>query len=243
MRGDTGFPVRLKFSEIGKVRFISHRDVARAFERAFRIAELPMAFTLGFSPRPKVSFGLALSVAHESDAEYLDLELTEPVDPESLVGPLTDALPEGISVIGATALADRAPALQESVSLLVWDIEVTNRAGEMPDTLAVARLAAAVMATTTLPTARTRKGRETTEDIRPVLRMIEVRGQGECGVLLRAELSTQPVAVRPGELVAALDADLVELRSRRVAQWIERGGARLEPLVADQRAEETARAS
>lgn len=243
MRGDAGFPVRLRFTKQGKVRFVSHRDVARAFERAFRIVELPIAFTQGFSPRPKVSFGLALSVGHESDAEYLDVELTEPVDPDGLPAALSGALPEGIVVLGAAALADRVPALQESVTALEWEIEVTTRAGDSPAPLAVARLAAAAMAQSTLPVARTRKGREATEDIRPALRAIEVRGQGERGVLLRAELSTQPVAVRPGELVAALGSDLVELRARRVAQWIERGGGRLEPLVADPRAERTARAS
>ena len=47
MRGDAGFPVRLRFAKYGKVRFISHRDVARAFERAFRIERLPLAFTQG----------------------------------------------------------------------------------------------------------------------------------------------------------------------------------------------------
>ena len=80
MRGDTGFPVRVRYAKRGKVRWISHRDVARAFERALRIEQLPLAFTLGFSPRPKVSFGLALSTGYESDAEYLDLELAEPIE-------------------------------------------------------------------------------------------------------------------------------------------------------------------
>ena len=69
---DTGFPVRVRYAKRGKVRWISHRDVARAFERALRIEQLPLAFTLGFSPRPKVSFGLALSVGHESDEERGD---------------------------------------------------------------------------------------------------------------------------------------------------------------------------
>ena len=109
MKGSEGFPVRLGFTKRGKVRFVSHRDIARAFERAFRIEQLPLAFTLGFSPRPKVSFGLALSVGHESDAEYLDFELREPIDPERLPGPLSDALPEGIDVTGAAQLVDRAP--------------------------------------------------------------------------------------------------------------------------------------
>ena len=67
MRGEAGYPVRVAFTEHGKVRFVSHRDVARAFERAFRIEKLPLSFTQGFSPRPKVSFGLALSRAAGGD--------------------------------------------------------------------------------------------------------------------------------------------------------------------------------
>jgi radical SAM-linked protein len=128
VRGDRGFPLRLKFSKHGKVRFVGHRDVARAFERAFRITELPIAFTQGFSPRPRVSFGLALSVGYESDAEYLDVELSEPVDAD-LPAQLTAALPEGITVVGTAPLADRAPALQEAVTSVEWQIEVTVGSG------------------------------------------------------------------------------------------------------------------
>lgn len=129
MRGDAGFPVRLRFTERGKVRWISHRDVARAFERAFRIEQLPLAFSAGFSPRPKVSFGLALSVGYESDAEYLDFELTEPVDVGALPAALTTALPEGITVNGACRLLDRAPALQESVTTVQFLVAVTDAQG------------------------------------------------------------------------------------------------------------------
>ena len=116
MRGDNGFPVRVRFSKHGKVRFVGHRDVARAFERAFRIVGLPLSFTLGFSPRPKVSFGLALSVGHESDAEYLDVELSEPIDLEGLPERSPRRSAGGIVVTGVAALADRAPALQEAVT-------------------------------------------------------------------------------------------------------------------------------
>ena len=105
MKGTDGFPVRIGFVKRGPVRFISHRDLARAFERAFRVAELPLAFTLGFVPRHKVGFGLALSVGHESDAEYLDFELTH--DPGVAgIGPLVNqGLPEGMAVTAAVALA------------------------------------------------------------------------------------------------------------------------------------------
>ncbi len=239
MRGAAGFPVRLRFSEHGKVRFVSHRDVARAFERAFRICELPLAFTLGFSPRPKVSFGLALSVGHSSDAEYLDFELTEPVDVDALPGRLTDALPEGITVTGAIALADRAPALQEAVTAVGWRLEVVDEVtGNEPAPLALARLAAAAMAAPQLLITRTRKGREAEDDVRPALRRVDVVGTARLDV----EVSTQPTSVRPNEVVSALGGGLVLSTACRVGQWIERGGARLEPLDADPRAVE-ARAS
>src|SRR5437899_3250542 len=116
MKGGAHNPVRLRYTKRGKVRWISHRDVARALERAFRITKLPLAFTEGFSPRPKVSFGLALSTGHESDAEYLDVELTEPVDTDALAARLTPALPEGMPATGAVRLIERAPALQESIT-------------------------------------------------------------------------------------------------------------------------------
>ena len=243
MKGDHGFPVRMRFSKRGKVRFVGHRDVARGFERAFRIVGLPLAFTLGFSPRPKVSFGLALSVGHESDAEFLDVELSEPIDLDGLPKVLTGALPEGIVVTGVAALADRAPALQEAVTAVEWQIEVTAPDGDAPAPLVVARLAAATMAAPSVRVLRTRKGRETEEDIRPALRRIDVLGATEHGVLLEVEVSTQPVSVRAGEVLAALGDELAERRVLRTGQWIERGGARLEPLAADPRRAVEARAS
>src|SRR5262249_39365418 len=101
MKGTNGVPVRLQYRKHGKIRWIGHRDAARAMERAFRVAELPLAFSEGFSPHPKVSFGLALSTGHESDAEYLDLVLVDDVDLDALPASLTEALPEGLSVAGA----------------------------------------------------------------------------------------------------------------------------------------------
>jgi radical SAM-linked protein len=69
--------IRVRFTKQGKVRFTSHRDVARLWERALRRAALPVASTEGFSPRPKMHFGLALSTGHESCGEYLDIDLRE----------------------------------------------------------------------------------------------------------------------------------------------------------------------
>jgi radical SAM-linked protein len=242
MRGDQGFPVRLRFAKHGKVRFISHRDVARAFERTFRIAELPLAFTQGFSPRPKVSFGLALSVGHESDAEYLDVELAEPVDLAPLAGVLSDGLPEGIDVTGTAALAERAPALQEAITAVVYRVELPGT-----DPAALDQAVRELVARDTVTMTVVRKGRETVEDVRPAFRRVEVvpadrRGtDGAGGPALDLELATRPRNIRPGEALAALRevapgaGELAEHRVVRTRQWIERDGARLEPLDADLR--------
>ena len=244
MRGDSGFPVRVHFTKHGKVRFISHRDVARAFERAFRIEQLPLSFTLGFSPRPKVSFGLALSVGHESDAEYLDFELAEPIPLEPLAQAISAALPEGIEVIAVTALADRAPALQEAVTMVEWEIELTAEGDAgLASPEVVHQRVEALMEAPTLVLERVRKGRTGTEDIRPALRRITVLGPTEHGTLIGVELATRPTSVRPAELVAALGTEFREGRVRRTRQWIERGSERFEPLTADPRIALEARAS
>jgi radical SAM-linked protein len=234
VRGDAGFPVRLRFAKRGKVRFISHRDVARAFERAFRVEQLPLAFTQGFAPRPKVSFGLALSVGHESDAEYLDFELVESVPLDALASRLSDALPEGVDVTGVAALADRAPSLQDAVTAVSYRVTVTRDTGA-PEAEEVVSLVDRALARSALPVTRTRKGREVTDDLRPIVRAMTVGGVADLGPVLDLELSTNPRGARPAEVLAAVGGDLVDRQVLRTNQWIERGGARLEPLEADAR--------
>jgi radical SAM-linked protein len=238
VRGDTSFPVRLRFNKHGPVRFISHRDVARAFERAFRVVQMPLAFTEGFSPRPRVSFGLALSVGYESDAEYLDVALSEPVDVDALVPALSDALPAGIDVTGAAALADRAPALQEAVTAASYRVTVSVPPAAPPDAL-VAEVAAAI-ARTELPVTQLRKGREVVEDIRPAIRQLTCSQPN----VLDLEVATQPRGVRPSEVLTAIGGGFECAHVLRTHQWIQRPGARLEPLEADRRAHaQEARAS
>lgn len=236
MRGTAGFPIRLRYAKRGKIRWISHRDVARAMERAFRITQMPLAFSEGFSPHPKVSFGLALPTGAESDAEYLDMVLVEAVDLDALPARLSEALPGGLDVTGAAPLVDRAPALQEAVTVVGWTVEIE------PVADAADRVAAG-LAATTLETTRRRKGREVVEDVRPVIRSLTLAdgGPGEFDVI-EMECNTQPRSAKPAEVLAAIGG-LTEVRSLRTHQWIERDGARHEPLDADTRRHAEARAS
>jgi len=232
VRGGAANPVRLRYTKHGKVRWISHRDVARALERAFRVVQLPLAFSEGFSPRPKVSFGLALSTGHESDAEYVDLVLAEEIDLDALPARLSAALPDGIDVVGAVALAERVPALQEAVTCVEWSVDVAHADLTEVDP---ARLRAEIDAALALPAlaaTRRRKGRDVVEDVRPVIRRITVCDGPVTNIEM--EMSTQPRGAKPGDVLAAI-GDFTDVRARRTHQWIERDGARQEPLDADTR--------
>lgn len=226
MRGDSGFAIRLRHNKRGPVRFISHRDVARAFERAFRIVTLPTAFTQGFSPRPKISFGLALSVGCESDAEYLDVELIRPIEPLTLVAPISEALPVGIDITGIVSLEDRAPALQKSVTAVSYVISF-----DPVDDNGLSERVQNVLNADSVKIERHRKGESRLEDIRSSFRSIELLDPWT----LACEVETQPRGVRMSEIVAALGGDLSIVSGLRTNQWIERDGARLEPLEADSR--------
>ena len=217
--------IRIKFSKEDKIRFVSHRDVARLFERALRKLRVPVAYSEGFSPRPKLSFGLALSVGHESDAEYLDVRLDEPVDLEALTPQLTAALPAGINVTAAELLPPGAPSLQQAVACCDWEIEVIG----LPEA-EVASIASNIVAASEVSIERERKGKTTVADVRPAILRLEIMGPTTNGVQLAATLATDLVSLRPTELVGLLSGDLVEGRVRRTHQWMIVDGARCEPI-------------
>jgi radical SAM-linked protein len=216
--------VRLQYSKRGKVRWTSHRDLARMFERAFRRIQLPLAYSGGFAPRPRVSFGLALPTGAESAAEYLDIELVHSgIDLEMLPVLLSEELPAGVTVAAAAAIDDRAPSLQEAVTSCTWRMEIMGATHDaLREKVAVATAARSLVVT------RNRKGRKVTDDVRPGILALAVLD----GTEVECELVTQPRAVRPAELVEALDPELEGSRVRRINQWIERDGARGTPLDA-----------
>ncbi|MGI9119239.1 MAG: TIGR03936 family radical SAM-associated protein [Acidimicrobiales bacterium] len=233
--------VRLRFAKLGRVRFTSHRDVVRMWERALRRARLPVVYTAGFSPRPKLSFGLALSTGHESLAEYLDVDLAgsaadDPAheltaagapDVADLPERLSKELPVGIDVLAAGFVQAGQVSLQEAVRSCTWRIEALDLDPDAAEELVVAARSAETLFVT-----RQRKGRDVTDDLRPAVLSVAVNGSTPVGTELEAELAVHPRSVRPGELLRALAPGLEEGRVVRTAQWIWRDGERGEPLVA-----------
>jgi radical SAM-linked protein len=107
--------IRIRYAKRGPLRFTSHRDFARAFERALRRAAVPIAFSQGFTPHPKISYASAAPTGVASEAEYLEIGLQAEVDPEQLRVALDAALSPGLDVLdavvaGAGSLADRIDA-------------------------------------------------------------------------------------------------------------------------------------
>lgn len=221
----------MRYTVGGKVRFLSHRDVARVMERAIRRAGVPVAYSLGYSPRPKVQYGLALSTGYESDGEYIDIYLDPDregvTDTAELALALTACLPTGLDVTAAAEVAADEGSLQDSVDSTSWVVHVR----EVP----YAELSARVDA---LLTARSheieiiRKGKPVREDLRPLLMELSVAtGADHC--LLFAELGTKPRSIRPSELLEALGV-YEPLLVRRTHQWTRRDGNRGEPLGLDE---------
>jgi radical SAM-linked protein len=239
--------VRFRYAKHGKVRFTSQRDVARMWERALRRAALPVAYSKGFSPRPQLSFGLALPTGCESLAEYVDVAFDEDrigpdgLEASSLPSELSDLLPDGVEVVAAAPVERGPSSLQEQVSSCEWEIRLRGAEAAQVEEMVRAFLTAA-----TVSVNRERKGRVAADDIRPsVLALAAAEVEGAAGLI--AETATHPRGIRPAELMQGMVVaagvagatgtgetarNPVIDRACRTKQWIERDGCRAEPLPA-----------
>jgi radical SAM-linked protein len=107
---------QLKYSITGLARYISHLDLAKVFERGMRRAEIPLAFSAGFNPHPKLSFGSALAVGVSSGGEYLEVQLKEFIPPELFMEKLNNNLPHGITVEKVMEVKEKGKALMAVIN-------------------------------------------------------------------------------------------------------------------------------
>ena len=230
--------IRVRHTKLGKVRFTSHRDTARHWERAVRKAGLSVAYSGGFTPRPKMSFGLALPTGAESVAEYLDIDLVEGSltedDLPEFAARCTEVLPVGYEVTKVVPRDQKVRSLQEDVVACDWVITVH---GPSADELAAS--VAHVVASPTLMVERERKAQRSVDDIRPSIIELSTAPavDDDPRPRLCATVATTGRGLRPTELVSAmfpaLDAVDVAARVLRTCQWIERDGGRQELLAID----------
>nr|WP_246299400.1 TIGR03936 family radical SAM-associated protein [Nocardioides panaciterrulae] len=114
--------MRIRYAKRGRMRFTSHRDFSRAFERAVFRARVPMAYSSGFNPHPRISYAGAAPTGSASEAEYLEIGLAEVVSVDEVHGALAEALPDGLDILEVVeasggSLADRLEASH-------WELDV-----------------------------------------------------------------------------------------------------------------------
>jgi radical SAM-linked protein len=235
--GDGRLVLRLRYTKLGKLRWLSHRDLARVLERALRRARLPVAYSAGFSPHPLLSFGLALPTGCESTAEYLDVRLEPtpglleagPALPDLVRRELGPALPQGVAVLAAAVLEGSSRSLQQIVTACEWQLLAPGA-----DPAALRRRAAELLDAESVPVARQRRGALVEEDLRPgllALRVEDPQADPEpSGPQVVAELATGVPGARPDGLARALG--IPGALVRRTHQWTNVEGSRREPLDA-----------
>ena len=225
--------VRIRFQKLGKVRWISHRDIARCVERAVRRGKLPVAYSEGFSPRPRIAFGLALPTGAESLAEYLDIDFgSNEVDVVATGQALSAGLPVGIDVTATAPVPTASLSLQEGVVACRWELGVFG--DPMPSGW-FDQAASRLLAADELVVTRERKGQMISDDIRPNITALSAEARPDGTPILAVELATYPRGIRPADLGHALELPVTRLDVRRTHQWIAPSdGARTEPLLLDE---------
>lgn len=120
----------LKFSKEEACRFLSHRDVLRLMTRALRRAGVPVAFSQGFNPHPKVSFAAPLPVGSTSQAEYMELILAEPQTPNAVKAALNETMQPGITILQAAVASSSLPTLMSWVERSIYVMSGRSREGD-----------------------------------------------------------------------------------------------------------------
>ncbi len=201
--------VRLRYAKRGRLRFSSTRDFQRALERALRRAEVPIAFSAGFHPHPRISYANAASTGTASEAEYVELALTRRVEPTVLAEALDAALPPGLDIVQA---AEAAPGpLADRLQASDWAIAVRGvQAAELIAAVEIFRAADRIEVSRMFKTGlRTFDARAAVVQLRvdtadSVVVLTEVVPP-ECAILRMVVRHTTP-AVRPDDILTALRA-------------------------------------
>ncbi len=187
--------VRLRFAKRGDLRLVSHHDLMRCLERLLRRADLPMAHSQGFNPRPKVVFALALALGIEAHREIVELELTEPLEPSEVLRRLAAIAPTGFDFLEAEAAG---PGRSAKPEVTRYTLAVPPDRQDPARTAIQALLASKSW---TITRHRPDRDRSVEVDLRPFVLGAEIAPDGS----LRFSLKIDPGgSARPEEVVEAL---------------------------------------
>jgi radical SAM-linked protein len=189
--------LRVQYAKRGRLRFTSHRDFSRAFERAVFRARVPMAYSSGFNPHPRISYAGASPTGAASEAEYLELALAEVVEPDAVHTALSEALPDGLDVVEVVESHGRS--LTELLEASHWRIKLATPADEVEPAVR-----AFLAQTEVLVERLTKKGLRRFDCRAPVLSLTVSASHG-LGLLDLVLRHAEP-AVRPDDVLAGVNA-------------------------------------
>lgn len=226
--------LRIAYTKIEDARYIAHLDLTRVFERAIRRAGIPMSYSEGFNPHPKISFGSALAVGVEGEREYVDIEIQREMDLGEVLGRIQEQLPPGVRLLQGRVLNQGAKALMAVLNAASYRMRVPMALPILPERLQEAM--GAWLAREHVTYSRYTKKGPTDKDIRPwVKRLVgEIHGD-EIIFELEVEMGNSG-SVRPEEVMASLreleslPLDLDGLHVKRTGVFVSYQGQNVSPM-------------
>jgi len=199
--------VRITFSKTDVMRYTSHLDVHRTWERTIRRAQLPLKYSQGFNPRPKINLAAALPLGITSDCEIAEIWLIQDVPINKVHNQLGEAVPPGIEIVRVESVDTNLPKLPNLVQKAVYDVTLLLSTPNLSDGIRKILSAETII----------RERRKKKYDLRPLIhsiREIEPTPSGEQRI--RVELSLKPSATgRPDEVLAVLGIPFDRCRIHR----------------------------
>jgi radical SAM-linked protein len=206
--------MRVTFATNDSVKYVGHLDLSRAWERAIRRARLPLSYSQGYNPQPRIQFAAALPVGFTGASEVVDVYLDEEMEPDRFLVLLESCLPSGIRLKSAMAVARELPSLQSQVCGAIYRAEVATAE---PDDSFCARLDA-FLARPSAWRDRRRGDKLAHYDLRPLVDTLLYRGRCALGQALETQMRSEPGGTgRPDELLTELGFDGVARRIERLA--------------------------
>ena len=201
--------LRIRFAKTGSMALLSHLDLMRMLERALRRSALPISYTGGFHPLPRIQIALALPLGAEADGEWMDLEFTSSVTGEHLLRTLQTLLPDGLTLLSAEEVPVSGKSLSQNITGAVWSFELQLESEAHP---CWSEAVEALMAAEQLIWHDTdKKGRPRERDCRPALRQLMLVSPSDGPrVRLQLEATVDPMgrSIRPSQIKHWLEAQL-----------------------------------
>jgi radical SAM-linked protein len=205
--------IRIKFAKTAHMQYTGHLDLHRTIERTMRRANLPLTYSQGFSPKPKITLASALPLGYTSACELVDIWLDEDVDLMEIAQRFKAASPPGVQLLEMDAVDNRAPKLQNVMCASAFTVTLLENVPDLESRVAD------LVAQDSLPRQRKRKGKIKTYDLRPLIEELKVLSPDkEDRQRLHMCLTALPGATgRPDDVLDALGIDPYTVKTERTA--------------------------